>query len=246
MILPPKFKSILVLFVVGIFPNCLSATEFPVYGNWCGLGHPSELETGGELPIAIDQIDDACKKHDFAYENTEPWGNSEADHELVEKLTDILNDGHQWVYQEYEDFEGKTQTKKHYKEEITESQFLKAAAIIAYMSRQQIVTLYSDILRGKVSSVIKVVLSEHQIIVQAPIILTNQLMSKLAKELDGPEISLIEATIKTGELAVKFTIEVDRLQEKIIDEVGDISEVFIDKLGEETGLDKPIRRLEKR
>jgi hypothetical protein len=33
----------------------------PIYGNWCGIGHPRP----GTFPPPIDAFDNACKRHDL-------------------------------------------------------------------------------------------------------------------------------------------------------------------------------------
>eukprot|EP00455_Lapot_gusevi_P022771 TRINITY_DN2371_c0_g3_i1.p1 TRINITY_DN2371_c0_g3~~TRINITY_DN2371_c0_g3_i1.p1 ORF type:complete len:146 (-),score=70.85 TRINITY_DN2371_c0_g3_i1:212-649(-) len=53
------------------------------YGNWCGPGHPATFPLGGE---PIDEIDAACKAHDFCYaDRPEP----ECDRVFIDTLSKL-------------------------------------------------------------------------------------------------------------------------------------------------------------
>jgi len=58
-------KSISVVFLSILFSSFSQAAnvELPVYGNWCGFGHPAK----GESPTPIDSVDKACMVHDNEY-----------------------------------------------------------------------------------------------------------------------------------------------------------------------------------
>jgi len=46
--------------------NNLTKGIFPVHGNWCGPLHPKKNLTVD--PVAIDQLDEICRKHDKCYQ----------------------------------------------------------------------------------------------------------------------------------------------------------------------------------
>lgn len=202
------------------------ADGFPIYGRWCGPGHPADLDAklrhGDELPEPIDEIDNACKAHDLSYVDQKPWGNSKADTELAQSMERILReDG----------------------ENLTEEQFLVATAILVYMHQQKVVTLYSDVINGRVSAIFKIATSTSTAVITVPVSLTSTLLVKLADELGEPTVDLIEPIVVGGDLAVSFVIEVGRVTDLAFDEIGDVAEVFVNKIGEETGLDKPVREV---
>jgi len=58
--------------------------QFPVYGNWCGPKHPKK----GRSPIPIDEIDNACKKHDLCYSSNE-YFSCKCDAQLLFDLSEI-------------------------------------------------------------------------------------------------------------------------------------------------------------
>lgn len=55
----------LFLFIAITLPSY--ATSIPVYGNWCGPGHPKEGFSSAINIQPIDRLDGACKKHDQKY-----------------------------------------------------------------------------------------------------------------------------------------------------------------------------------
>lgn len=75
--------------------------EFPVYGNWCGPGHPAQ----GHNPKSIDLLDEACKVHDLKYRQCQKGKNkltceADADFELVNSLHnnyEKLNQAQQFI-----------------------------------------------------------------------------------------------------------------------------------------------------
>ena len=60
-------KSLIFILIINI-TGCASVPKhvggLPVYGNWCGPGHPKN--SSQDLP-AIDELDKACKQHDLCY-----------------------------------------------------------------------------------------------------------------------------------------------------------------------------------
>lgn len=217
---------LLAVLVVLLATETLLADGFPIYGRWCGPGHPKDLETkvsyGDKLPEPIDKIDSACKAHDLSYIGQEPWGNSRADTELAQSMERILReDG----------------------ESLTEEQFLVATAILAYMHRQKLVTLYSDVINGRVSSIFKIASSTSTAAITVPVTLTNTLLMKLADELGEPTVDIVKPIVVGGDLAVSFVIEIGQVTDLTFDVIGDVAEVIVNKLGDETGLDKPVREV---
>jgi hypothetical protein len=57
----------------------------PLYGNWCGPNHPKS----GTEPIAIDDIDQACKDHDKCY-GKHGYFKEDCDHILLRDLDAIV------------------------------------------------------------------------------------------------------------------------------------------------------------
>ena len=56
------------------------ATEFPIYGNWCGPNYP---KAGNPSPI--DRTDLACKNHDLCYAKN-GYFNAKCDNDLIAYL----------------------------------------------------------------------------------------------------------------------------------------------------------------
>ena len=218
-------KQMLAVSVVLAAPETLFAGGLPIYGSWCGPGHPIDLEARvssgeDELPDPVDEIDSACKAHDLSYIDQKPWGNSKADAELAESMERILREK---------------------REELTGKQFLVATAILAYMQHQKFVTLYSDVINGRVSSILKIATSTGEASITVPVTLTSALMMRLADELGGPTVDVIEPIVAGGDLAVSFVIEMNDVTDHTVDEIGDIAKVIVNKVGDKTGLDKPVR-----
>lgn len=59
----------------------------PVYGNWCGPGHPRN----GVNPPPVDAVDTACRKHDNCYAQKKYFA-CECDNNLLIDLAKIKND----------------------------------------------------------------------------------------------------------------------------------------------------------
>ena len=55
--------------------------SFPVYGNYCGPLYPPK----GTNPIALDQVDLACKNHDKCYEDY-GYFNKKCDLQILDSL----------------------------------------------------------------------------------------------------------------------------------------------------------------
>lgn len=64
--------------------NAATAGDMAVYGNWCGPGHPR----AGTNPPAIDEVDAACRKHDFCYAEKKYFA-CECDNRLLADLATI-------------------------------------------------------------------------------------------------------------------------------------------------------------
>lgn len=100
----------LCIFLIGCAssPRDPSTTgTLPVYGNWCGPGHPRN----GSNPSPIDAIDAACRKHDNCYAQKKYFA-CECDNDLLVDLAKIKNDkwkGRKQVSgDEYFEFENST------------------------------------------------------------------------------------------------------------------------------------------
>ncbi len=52
------------LFATSAPAQPLPRITAPVYGNWCGPGHPADIPTA---PPPIDPLDAACQRHDYCY-----------------------------------------------------------------------------------------------------------------------------------------------------------------------------------
>lgn len=59
--------------------------EFPVYGNWCGRGHPKL----GENPEPVDELDRACNRHDLCYGRENKDFSCECDVQLIRDIEHI-------------------------------------------------------------------------------------------------------------------------------------------------------------
>ena len=220
---------ITVIFMLAVtFSSQLQALEIPFYGNWCGLGVP-----GNGQPPAVDEIDAACRVHDHAYER---FPDSEADGVLANTVAGILQRGHQWVRRETTN--GQATLDRGV--ELTDHQFKIASAIIALLTGQQILTLTLDILDGKLSAAWKLPSSVAVRSVTVPSALANKLANELARELDVPPESLTPF-LEAADWQTEFVLQAAHLTDGAIDEVGDDAEAFVTKIGDGTGLRKPVR-----
>ena len=204
------------------------------YGHWCGRGIPVEPSKG---PTTIDEIDAACKIHDFAYERS-PWGNADADMELAQTLTDLLNRGTAWS----RGADGQQMPRAT----ISDRQFTAATVMTAYFSGQKFVTIYSDVVNGQLSSLLKLGTSSVVTSIAVPAAISNKLVTAFAKEVaDVTGIPLDEVDVLQAgtDVTVEFVIEVTSLADGVVDEVGDVSESVVRKIGDVTGLDKPVREI---
>ena len=199
-----------------------------IYGNWCGPGVPSNSQ-----PPVIDEIDAACRVHDRAYEN---FPDSEADGVLANTVAGILQRGHQWVRRETTN----GQVTLEQGVDLTDHQFAIASAIVAHFTGQQMLTLTLDMLDGKVSAAWKLPSSLAVRSVTVPSALTNKLVDELARELDVPPQSLAPF-LEAADWQRGFVVEAAYLADGAIDEIGDAAEAFVTKIGEGTGLRKPVR-----
>ena len=204
------------------------------YENWCGLDHPKDPSTE---PLAVDEIDEACKKHDIAY-SVPPWGNADADMQLIDTLTHILGRGTSWRLT--------NNGKRRSRVRLRERQIVAATTIVTYFTGQQYVTIYSDILDGRFSSVLKLGTSSTKTIVTVPKSISDRLLGGISKEVsDVTRIPLNDFKILDSgtDLTVEFQIRLIDLTEASIDEVGGHATHVVRKIGRETGLDKPIREI---
>ncbi len=67
----------------------LTQKLMPKYGNWCGANHPKDMNTADD---PIDQLDTACKTHDYCYE-TKGYLNCSCDNDINQELITGLNEG---------------------------------------------------------------------------------------------------------------------------------------------------------
>ena len=205
------------------------------YGHWCGSGVPAKPT---EEPPTIDEIDAACRTHDFAYERP-PWGNADADMELVRTLTEVLDRGTAWSRG--------TDGQQMPRAALSDRQFYAATVMVTYLSHQKFVTIYSDLVNGKLSSVLKLGTSSVATSIAVPAAISNRLTAALSKEVadvTGVPLDEVNSTLQAGtDLTVEFVIDVTRLADGAIDEVGDVAEAVVKGLGDATGLDKPVREL---
>ena len=61
-----------------------SAGDLPIYGNWCGPGHPRP----GETPTPINDVDRTCQAHDRCYAE-HGYLDRGCDEQLIEKLQSL-------------------------------------------------------------------------------------------------------------------------------------------------------------
>ena len=93
------------------------------------------------------------------------------------------------------------------------------------------------------SSILKIATATGTATITVPVTLTRTLLMRLADELGEPTGEAIEPIVVGGDLVVSFAIEVGRVTDLTFDEIGDVAEVIVNKIGEETGLDKPVREV---
>lgn len=62
-----------------------AAAGFPLYGNWCGRGHPKL----GEAPAPVDDLDGACMQHDVCYCRKDKDLSCECDVQLIRDIENI-------------------------------------------------------------------------------------------------------------------------------------------------------------
>ena len=206
-----------------------------IYGEWCGVDHPRDPD---RAPPPTDEIDAACKKHDAAYGLTEPWGNSDADQELADTLTEILQRGTVWNI----GADGRRESRT----EMSSRQYRVAATIAAWMAGQSFPTLYSDIVNGKVSSVLKWGVSATEVVIAVPTKIAADQVGAFAEavsEATGLPVDEVNVLEPAQRLVVKSVFKIGDLAEETVDAVGDETEAIVDTIGDMTGLDKPVREL---
>ena len=176
------------------------AVEVPVYGNWCGPGVPSPGQ-----PPTRDEIDQACKLHDGAY-GRRPG--SSADRELANTVAGILHRGHQWVRRNTGGID--------YNVELTDHQFIVAAAIVANFTQQQNFTVLFDLFNGDVRAVVKFATSGSARTVVLPAAATNALATRVASKLDTP---LLEPYLEVSKVQVELIIRAADVADKTVDSI---------------------------
>lgn len=171
--------------VVGVVVDTADASETLLtafkYGKWCGPFRPGS----GENPEPVDEIDEACRRHDSVY-HKKPSG--EADAELARELVDLMESGN-----------------------LDDEQFASAAIIAAYMTGQQNVTVLFDVIvDGKVSSAVEVALATRKMTVVLPATVTAYVLDEVAGKVGGPGGLVIETGSKAVRVPVKALKEVGR------------------------------------
>jgi len=80
---PLPVATLLGVLAAALLPSgaahCAPVGCLPLYGNWCGPGHP----TGPALP-PVDVYDAACMRHDLC--TAGPWGETACDRAFVDEL----------------------------------------------------------------------------------------------------------------------------------------------------------------
>ena len=231
-------NSVILVFTLGIFPTCIYAEsniKIPVYGHWCGPGAPASGN-----PEPIDEIDAACKKHDLAFGES-MWPEAEgswpadADRELAESMRDFL----------IESCLPETESQNSSKcQEITTRQFIVANAMLVTFTGAQVITIIPEVVEGKFSSIVKLPLSASTAAITVPVSLTNNLVEKIISESGIPGNDELASLVSQNKLVVEAVIDVSEVAEEAVDYIGDKSQLIVRKLGEETGLDKPLKELE--
>lgn len=230
-------STVLSLIVATALSPWASAEElrFPEglkYGEWCGIDHPRDPE---REPPPIDEIDAACRTHDFAYDAREPWGNSDADQELIDKMLELLERDRLW---------NRTPNGEKREASLSSEQFRVASTITSWMSVQSIATLYSDIVNGKLSSVVKFTTSSGEVAIVVPTKVAAELVRAPAEKLSEVTGLPVDDVLNSSEkLVIRSTLEVGDFLDGAVDETGDVTEVLVDAIGETTGLDKPVGEL---
>ena len=197
------------------------------YGEWCGQGHPAVPD---EAPPPIDEIDAACRTHDFAYDHQGPWGNAAADAELADTVIDVLIRGTTWNRHP----DGQRSSRV----ELSDRQFAVGSAIASWMSGQKFITIYSDVVNGKVRSVLKLGPSSARAVVAIPSRLSNRLVTALSREVSaatGLPLNEVDLVQSSTDLSVEFIVSVSDAMDWTIDELGDSAQAIVRKIGDVTG-----------
>jgi hypothetical protein len=71
---------ILAAALLGLAPAAQAFMCMPVYGNWCGPGHPR----AGDNPPPVDEFDAACMRHDYC--TASPVNSDVCDVNFVQEL----------------------------------------------------------------------------------------------------------------------------------------------------------------
>ena len=124
--------------------------------------------------------------------------------------------------------------------------FAAASAIVSWFSGQKFITIYSDIVNGRLSSVLKLGTSSVRTAIVVPAAINNKLITALSKEIsDVSNLPLdeIELLQDTTSLSVETVVEVADATDWVIDELGGPSKAIVKEAGDFTGVDKPVREL---
>ena len=193
-----------------------------IYGEWCGLSHPRNLNQGKP---SIDEIDDACRLHDVAYGDGGLLGSSSADIKLVDRLIDIIGRGETW--------NRLPDGRKSPKTELSDKQFTVASAIASWFSGQKFIRLFVDIVNGDFTAVQKLGTSSLRT-VAVPAAIRGKLITALSEEVGQTTkfpIDKVKLLEESTNLTVKIVVDVADAADWVIDEVSDRSETLVERVG---------------
>ena len=188
-------RSMIVVLLVALAAVAGSASEvseFYKYGNWCGDNHPAD---SSENPKPVDAIDEACRRHDLAYDTGKNHG--EADAKLSRELVHLVNSGN-----------------------LNGDQAANAVLMAVYMTgHQHLNVIRDDLPNGKVSSTVKVAISTGEAIVVLPPGVTAAVLDEVAHKLGGPGGKLINVVADGYRVPGRLAREVGNAGEKILNEL---------------------------
>ena len=124
--------------------------------------------------------------------------------------------------------------------EITTRQFAAASFMLVTFTGSQVISIIPEVVEGKISSIVKLPLSATTSAITVPVSLTNKVVEKILTESGIPGNDKLASLISKNELVVELVVDVSEETERIIDFVGDSSQLIVRKIGEATGLEKPL------